>query len=114
MFLTTDTNKTAKQIINTYELRPEVEENFRQIKDFWKLEDFKSTKYNFITFQITMTLIEYMYFQLFKNMEEGNRYSGKSMSVVIKNYKSDKQKFIIVYSGQYFGVFPFIEFYIAP
>ncbi len=61
-----------------------------------------------------MTLIEYMYFQLFKNMEEGNRYSGKSMSVVIKNYKSDKQKFIIVYSGQYFGVFPFIEFYIAP
>ena len=49
VFLTTDTDKTAKQIINTYELGPEIEEDFRQIKDFWKLEDFKSTKYNFIT-----------------------------------------------------------------
>lgn len=110
VFLTTDTNKTAKQIINTYELRPEIEEDFRQIKDFWKLEDFKSTKYNFITFHITMTLIGYMYFQLFKNMEEGHKYSGKSLPVVLKNYKSDKQKSVIIYSGQYFGVFPFIEF----
>ena len=110
VFLTTDTTKTAKQIINTYELRPEIEEDYRQIKDFWKLEDFKSTKYNFITFHIVMTLIGYMYFQLFKNLEEGSKYSGKSLPVVIKNYKEDKQKSVIIYSGQYFGVFSFIEF----
>ena len=110
VFLTTDTAKTAKQIISTYELRPEIEEDYRQIKDFWKLEDFKSTKYNFIIFHIVMTLIGYMYFQLFKNMEEGSKYSGKSLPVVIKNYKEDKQKSVIIYSGQYFGVFPFIEF----
>lgn len=109
-FLTTDTSKTAKQIINTYELRPEIEEDYRQIKDFWKLEDFKSTKYNFITFHIVMTLIGYMYFQLFKNMEEGSKYSGKSLPVIIKNYKEDKQKSVIIYSGQYFAIFSFIEF----
>jgi hypothetical protein len=108
VFLTTDTSKTAKQIINTYELRPEIEEDYRQIKDFWKLEDFKSTKYNFITFHIVMTLISYMYFQLFKNMEEGSKYSGKFLPVIIKNYKEDKQKSVIIYSGQYFGVFSFI------
>ena len=50
--MTTDTSKTARQIINTYELRPEIEEDFRQMKDFWKLEDFKSTKYNYITYLI--------------------------------------------------------------
>lgn len=110
VFLTTDTSKTAKQIIDTYELRPEIEEDYRQIKDFWKLEDFKSTKYNFITFHIVMTLIGYMYFQLFKNLEEGSKYSGKSLPVLIKNYKEDKQKSVIIYSGQYFGVFSFIEF----
>jgi hypothetical protein len=110
VFLTTDIDKTAKQIINTYELRPEIEEDFRQIKDFWKLEDFKSTKYNFITFHIVMTLIGYMYFQLYKNMEEGEKYSGKSLPVVLKNYKEDKQKSVLIYSGQYFGVFSFIEF----
>ncbi|WP_217302080.1 transposase [Clostridium sp. 001] len=110
VFLTTDTTKTAKQIINTYELRPEIEEDYRQIKDIWKLENFKSTKYNFITFHIVMTLIGYMYFQLFKNMEEGRKFSGKSLPVVLKNYKEDKQKSVIIYSGQYFGVFSFIEF----
>lgn len=57
-----------------------------------------------------MTLIGYMYFQLFKNLEEGSKYSGKSIPVVIKNYKEDKQKFVIIYSSQYFGVFSFIEF----
>jgi hypothetical protein len=39
--MTTDTSKTAKQIINTYELRAEIEADYRQMKDFGKLEDFK-------------------------------------------------------------------------
>ncbi|WP_368490442.1 hypothetical protein [Clostridium sp. BJN0013] len=39
-----------------------------------------------------------------------SKYSGKSLPAVIKNYKSDKQKSVIIYSGQYFGVFSFIEF----
>ncbi len=71
VFITTDTGKTARQIINTYELRPEIGEDFRQMKDFWKLEDFKSTKYNYITYHIVMTLIGYFYFQIYKNLEEG-------------------------------------------
>lgn len=70
VFMTTDTERTARQIINTYELRPEIEEDFRQMKDFWKLTDFKSTQYNYITYHIVMTLIGYLYFQLYKNMEE--------------------------------------------
>jgi len=38
VFMTTDTNRTARQIINTYRLRPEIEGDFRQMKDFgnWK------------------------------------------------------------------------------
>jgi len=57
-----------------------------------------------------MTLIGYMYFQIYKNTEEGTEYIGKSLPVVVKNYKSDRQKSIIIYSGQYFGIFTFIEF----
>ena len=34
VFVTTDTTRTAKQIIQTYELRPEIEEDYRQLKDF--------------------------------------------------------------------------------
>ena len=110
VFMTTDTTKTVKQIIMTYELRPEIEEDYRQIKDFWKLEDFKSTKFNFIAFHIVMVLIGYMYFQLYKNLDEGRKFSKKSLHVILKNYKEQKPKSVIFYVGQYFGVFVFLEF----
>lgn len=108
--MTTDTEKTAKQIIEMYELRPEIEEDFRQMKDFWKLEDFKSTKYNYITYHIVMTLIGYLYFQIYKNLEEGQAYIGKSLPVVLKNYKEVKPKSVVIYVGQYYGIFPFLDF----
>ena len=110
VFLTTDLYKTARQILQVYEIRPEIEEDFRQLKDFWKLEDFKSTKYNYITFHIVMTLLGYLYFQVYKNIEEGQKYRGKSLPVVLKNYKEKKTQSVIIYAGQYFGVFPFLEF----
>ena len=37
VFMTADIDKTARQILNTYELRLEIEEDFRQMKNFWKL-----------------------------------------------------------------------------
>jgi len=110
VFLTTDLEKTAKEIIRTYELRPEIEEDYRQIKDFWKIEDFKSTQYKMIIFHIVMTLIGYLYFQLFKNMEEGAKYSGKSLPIIMKNFRKKGSKKIIIYVGEYFGIFKFIDF----
>lgn len=110
VFMTTDTTKTARQIIQTYELRPEIEEDFRQMKDFWKLEDFKSTKYNYISYHIVMTLNGYLYFQVYKNLEEGQAYIGKSLPVVVKNHKETKPNTVVIYVGQFFGIFPFLEF----
>lgn len=110
VFMTTDTSKTARQIVSTYELRPEIEEDFRQMKDFWKLEDFKSTRYNYIAYHIVMTLTGYLYFQIYKNMEEGKPYVGRSLPVVAKNYKETRPKEVVIYVGQYFGIFSFLEF----
>ena len=100
VFMTTDTGKAARQIINTYELRPEIEEDFRQMKHFWKLEGFKSTKYNYITCHIVMTLVGYLYFQIYKNLDEGKTYSGKSLPAVVKNYKERRPKSVVIYVGQ--------------
>ncbi|MCI9077612.1 MAG: transposase, partial [Lachnospiraceae bacterium] len=110
VFMTTGTTKTARQIVQIYELRPEIEEDFRQMKDFWKLSGFKSTQYNYITFHIIMTLTGYLFFQIYKNIEEGQAYTGKSLPVAAKNYKETKPKEVVVYVGQYFGIFPFLEF----
>ena len=86
VFVTTDLTVTGRQIIKTYELRPEIEEDFRQLKDFWKLEGFKSTKYNHIIFHIVMLMIGYLYYQLYKNTEEGSKYANKALPVILKKY----------------------------
>lgn len=110
VFVCTDQHKTAKQIIKTYELRPEIEEDYRQIKDFWKIEDFKSTKYSFISFHIVMVLMGYLFFQLYRCMECGQHLAGKSLPVALKKYTQEGPKSVIVYAGQYFGIFSFLEF----
>lgn len=110
VFITTDTGATARQIIKTYELRPEIEEDYRQIKDFWEIEDFKSTKYNFIVFHVIMVLIGYLYFQLFQLFPEGKPYVGKCLPVALKKYVPDGQRSVICYWGLFFGIFDFLEF----
>jgi hypothetical protein len=110
VFITTDTTAAARQIIKTYELRPEIEEDYRQIKDFWKIEDFKSTKYNFIVFHIVMVLIGYLFFQLYRLLPDGKPYIGKSLPVALKKYVPEGQRSVICYWGMYFGVFEFLEF----
>ena len=57
-----------------------------------------------------MTLVGYLYFQIYKNLEEGKAYTGKSLPVVVKNYKETRPKTVLIYAGQYFGIFPFLEF----
>ena len=109
VFMTTDTTKTARQIVNTYELRPEIEEDFRQIKEFWKLEDFKSTKYHYITFHIVMTLFGYLFFQIYKSLDEGEKFAGKCLPVAAKKYQVKKPASIVIFSGQYYAVFSLIE-----
>jgi hypothetical protein len=110
VFISTDLEKTAKQIVQTYEIRPEIEEDYRQIKAFWKIEDFRSTKYNFIAFHIVMVLIGYLFFQLYRNMECGQELVGKSLPVAMKKYVENGPKSVIIYAGQYFGIFGFLEF----
>ena len=72
------------------------------MKDFWKLEDFKSTKYNYITYHIIMTLVGYLYFQIYKNLDEPKICSEKSLPVVVKNNKETRPKSVIIYVGHSF------------
>lgn len=111
VFVTTDTNATAKEIISTYELRPEIEEDFRQLKDFWKIEDFKTTKYNLIAFHIVCVLLGYLFYQLYINSDYGSQYLGKSLPVILKNYNERTWNYLVLYGGEYFCCMSMIEFF---
>lgn len=109
VFITTDTTVSAKQIITTYELRPEIEEDYRQLKDFWKLQDFKSTKINMIALHIIMVLFGYLFFQLYTLMPEGEQYAHKSLPVILKNYQPTVMPYLIFYADDEFGIFSISE-----
>lgn len=109
VFITTDITKSANDILKTYELRPEIEEDYRQLKDFWKIEDFKSTKLNVILFHVVCVLFGYLFFQLYTLFPEGAELLGKSLPVIIKNYLPQVQPYVVLYAGYEFGVLKLID-----
>ncbi len=110
VFATTDMTKTADEIVRMYELRWEIEEDFRQLKDFWKLEDFKSTKYNVISFHLVCVLFGYLFYQLYINSDDGEKYIGKSLPVMLKNYRNEFLAYLALYVEDYFCVMSLKEF----
>lgn len=77
--VTTNVDLTAGEIIRHYELRPEIEEDFRQLKDIWKMCTFTSTKYIMIMCHLAMTFLAYNLFNLYKKSAKGRKYINKSM-----------------------------------
>lgn len=110
VFVTTDTSKSAKQIILTYELRPEIEEDYRQLKDFWLLDNFKSTKLNMIAFHIVTVLFGYLFFQIYTMLPEGEEYSHRCLPVILKNYQSKVMPSLVFYVGNEFCIISITEF----
>lgn len=111
VIVTTNMNVSAKEIVSIYELRPEIEEDFRQLKDFWRLEDFKSTKYNVIAFHIICVLFGYLFYQLYINGDDGWEYLGKSLPVLLKNIKWKPLNYFVLYGGYYFCSMSLKEFF---
>ena len=109
VFITTDLSATAVDIVRTYELRPEIEEDYRQLKDFWKIEDFKSTKLNVILFHIVCVLFGYLFFQLYTLSPEGAKYLHKSLPVILKSYMPEVHPYVVLYTGYEFGVLTLFE-----
>lgn len=109
VFITTDLSASATDIVRTYELRPEIEEDYRQLKDFWKIEDFKSTKYHVILFHIICVLFGYLFFQLYTLSPEGAKYLHKSLPVILKNYMPEVHPYVVLYVGCEFGVLTLFE-----
>lgn len=110
VFATTDMSKSAEEIIMMYNMRTEIEEDFRQLKDFWKLEDFHSTKLNVISFHIVCVLFGYLFYQLYLNTDDGQKYVGKSLPVILKSYKQEFLDYLVLYSGDYFCSMSMREF----
>ena len=109
VFITTDLKVAVKDILLTYELRPEIEEDYRQLKDFWKIEDFKSTKIKVILFHIVCVLFGYLFFQLYTLFPEGEEFLHKSLPIILKTYMPVIHPYVILYVEDEFAVITLFE-----
>lgn len=90
-------------------MRPEIEEDFRQLKDIWKICTFTSTKYVFVMCQICITFLVYNLFNIFKTSDEGIKYLYKSMKKISNEEQRDRVPFnetsYLIISGGYYDIF---------
>jgi hypothetical protein len=81
---TTDLSKQGKEIIELYEKRMKIEEQFKQLKSNWDLCKLTSTKYIFIIFQLLTTITALGIVQLFTTLESGKKFKNCSLQTMIK------------------------------
>lgn len=111
----TNTELSPQSIVRYYEMRPEIEEDFRQLKDIWGICTITSTKYKFVMCHLSICILAYNLFVMFKSTEEGKKYINKSIKTIAKEEKKDfypanKARYIVI-SGDYFYVYRLFELF---
>ncbi|MCY4524104.1 MAG: transposase [Halobacteriovoraceae bacterium] len=108
-----DTRKriSSKDLLETYDLRSEIEESHRQMKCFQGMETLPSKKYVQVVFRVLMGLIGYNLFNLFLNSEGCSNFKDYTLKLFRQKRKvKDKNPDIIVYTETTFTVVKTFDF----
>ena len=101
--------KYASQAFELYEKRTKIEERHRQLKGWWNLTSFTSTSFPLVNTQTLFNLLTYSLMQLYLVRSDMASLAKKTISTITKREKMGKCV-VILYSGQYYGVFNFDEY----
>jgi hypothetical protein len=101
--------KNSKEAFELYELRTQLEERHRQIKNFWNLSKFNSPDESLIEAHVMFTLLTYSLVQLYLNKKHLNDLANRTIST-LKDEERMGLNSVIVYSGNYFAVFDLDEY----
>lgn len=102
----------AKKLLETYDLRTEIEEAHRQMKCFQGMETLPSKKYIQVVFRILMGLIGYNLFNLFLNSQGCRNFKDYTLKLYRQriNRKDDKNPDLIIYTDKTFAVLKAFRF----
>jgi len=105
-FVTTDLSVSAKQILITYQTRPEIEEDYRQLKSSsWHLEKFCTRRLVQIIWHVILTLIAYNLFQVYANTEKGRKFAGKTKQRIEREQRRKQESYLLVCTQDAFGIY---------
>ena len=105
-FATTDLSLSAQQIIEFYQLRTEIEADYRQLKSpSWRIAAFLTTRLVQILWHVLLTLIAYNLFQVHANTEAGRAFAGKTKQRIERERRRNPQVQFLVCTAHAFALF---------
>ena len=106
VFAVTRLDLTGKRMIQTYELRPEIEEDHRQWKHgLWDIDKFTSTNLVQILYHVICVLLSYNLCEIYSNTESGRKFADKTLRQLRRQQARNHDVSMVVYAGDSFAVF---------
>ena len=97
---------SARQIILLYQTRPEIEEDYRQLKSqSWQIDHFHATQLVQIIWHIVLTLLAYNLFQIFMNTKQGAKFANKTKQKLERERQRNPPTYFLVCTRQAYGVY---------
>jgi hypothetical protein len=111
VLVTTDLELNASWIVRHYEERPEIEQDYEQMKSGgWQLKKLSSTRYSEIVFYLVTVVLSYSLYHLFTNTQAGTRFADKTRQALAFEQLRTRRTHIIAYAGGYFEIFETLSF----
>jgi hypothetical protein len=111
VLVTTDRKLNASWIVRHYEERPEIEQDYEQMKSGgWQLQKLSSTRYSEVVFYVLTVVLSYSLYHLFANTPPGTRLADKTRQALAFEQLRTQRTHIIVYAGGYFEIFETLSF----
>jgi hypothetical protein len=106
VFCTTRTRLSGKGIIQTYELRPEIEEDHRQWKDGpWDMAKFTSTRLVQILYHVICVLLSYNLSKVYSNTKAGQNFARKTLRQLRREQLRSHEISVLVFVDGYYAIF---------
>jgi hypothetical protein len=111
VLVTTDLSMSGRWIVTHYEARPEVEQDYEQLKSGgWLLKKLSSTRYSQIVFYLLTVVLSYSLYHLFANTQAGARFATKTRQAIAFEQMKTRRTHVIVYAGGSFEIFETLSF----
>jgi hypothetical protein len=111
VLVTTDQRLTGPWIVRHYEERPEIEQDYEQMKSGgWQLKKLSATRYSEIVFYIATVVLSDSLYHLFANTQAGARFADKTRQALAFEQLRTRRTHVIAYAGGYFEIFETLSF----
>jgi len=111
VLVTTDLKLNTPWIVRHYEERPEIEQDYEQLKrGGWQLKKLSATRYSEIVFYVLTVVLSYSLYHLLANTQRGARFADKTRQALAFEQLRTQRTHIIVYAGGHFEIFETLRF----